>query len=1106
MKCHAQTASDFSFLPISGMITYESEITAIKELYNATNGQYWMKQWDYAAIDNCSSNSNCSACSLNLYGVYCDNKNKILELQLQNNNLNGTIPESIANLKDITILYLYNNHLTGSIPRSIFSLKNLQQLALHQNEIHDSIPTTIGNLTSLMNLSLFSNDINGSIPDAIGKLQNLQELDLSRNNLTGPIPESVCSLTKLAYLALNSNNLNGTISDAISNLTNLEFLSIFENSLHGTICKQIGNLASLTELHLWGNNLSGTIPDSIGNLSNLTIFCAGYNNLSGSIPSSIGRLVKLQHVKLEINSLSGTIPEMKNLKQLVNITLNENQLNGTIPHSIWSLPHLSMVSLGSNQLTGTISPLIANLTNSLICFDVSNNKLHGIIPDSIGNLTNLQSLILNDNQLESNNISSLLSNLLFCDQCSNLKVLSIANNVDITGNLSKIKTNSSTIATVQQTSLEYFVASKCDLYGSLPHNIEFTNIKEFVIYNNRLSCALPDNLITTNNDNGLNMTIVLPSNLFKKSKSNKFPNWMDVSMFKSVESFYISPSDETISILIAIIAGLCMSFIIVAQGFLIVNQCRSHSDHQKNATTSTSSISDSSLLKVRMRVRKETFMLLSQDVFVNNLKTAMIQFMKLSLMICLLVLIGIYYFNSKYFQCSLMLDQLSLNYYYTNNDNWMDWIVIITLTMLYCILCSNVTQLYDYQVKQYDRLSHLEYESINQDNGLTTVNDTKAKITRTLSFLILLILFLVANVFVVVSIIVDNLPSHNILRINALQVSSISIPLPLALSINTAVIIPKFVDSCHKFIYLKRDHLSTIYVTKYRSLIILLLRSVSMIIVPMISSVFLIQNCGNYWVKFWHECNSNRRNQFDVAFSYLFSPDANIAETLEMTLLDSSKICNPTQLSDIQWDKCIRTFSSQWSLVVTKKMAVMILLPFFVIVKKFLTLKLMRSVKNLWTRVNICNCKKSTKSSDQNNNNDSDDDQETFVGLKIDLEYANLLTMLESMIIWCPISPLIVPLTVLSIYSNYFAYHHAILKYHWSVYPFDNDVKLPIHALCISIIFSQTYVCFFMFFCFEHEYTGWVFAIVMFCVDVLFLLKYWWSKRRVKHRFVRYDT
>ena len=60
-------------------------------------------------------------------------------------------------------------------------------------------------------------------------------------------------------------------------------------------------------------------------------------------------------------------------------------------------------------------------------------------------------------------------------------------------------------------------------------------------------------------------------------------------------------------------------------------------------------------------------------------------------------------------------------------------------------------------------------------------------------------------------------------------------------------------------------YLVFIFVCKCRPLIILILRTLSTSILPLISSIFLLQNCGNNWVYFWNECNSQNKHQFDLS-------------------------------------------------------------------------------------------------------------------------------------------------------------------------------------------------------------------------------------------------
>ena len=68
-------------------------------------------------------------------------------LDLNSNNLTGSIPPEIGNLTNLTYLNLQDNQLTGSIPPEIGDLTNLNYLKLENNQLTGSIPSEIGNLT-----------------------------------------------------------------------------------------------------------------------------------------------------------------------------------------------------------------------------------------------------------------------------------------------------------------------------------------------------------------------------------------------------------------------------------------------------------------------------------------------------------------------------------------------------------------------------------------------------------------------------------------------------------------------------------------------------------------------------------------------------------------------------------------------------------------------------------------------------------------------------------------------------------------------------------------------------------------------------------------------
>ncbi|XP_072979484.1 probable LRR receptor-like serine/threonine-protein kinase At1g67720 [Typha angustifolia] len=76
--------------------------------------------------------------------------------------------------------------------------------------------------------------------------------------------------------------------------------------------------------------------------------------LSGSLPDDIVNLTALTNIWLGGNKLSGPIPDVRNLKKLVTLHLNDNEFSGMIPPSLGELNNLKELYLYNNNLTGQI--------------------------------------------------------------------------------------------------------------------------------------------------------------------------------------------------------------------------------------------------------------------------------------------------------------------------------------------------------------------------------------------------------------------------------------------------------------------------------------------------------------------------------------------------------------------------------------------------------------------------------------------------------------------------------------------------------------------------------------------------------------------------------
>ena len=116
--------------------------------------------------------------------------------------------------------------------------------------------------------------------------------------------------------------------------------------------------------------------------------------------------------------------------------------------------------------------------------------------------------------------------------------------------------------------------------------------------------------------------------------------------------------------------------------------------------------------------------------------------------------------------------------------------------------------------------------------------------------------------------------------------------------------------------------------------------------------------------------------------------------------------------------------------------------------------------------------------------------------ITIDMEYAMILTKFESMIIWCPISPFVLPLTLISTQLNYYFYRKKIVEKQWTIKPFNNNVVIPVYALWFSIVISQCFITLFVFVCIGNEECGFVLAAALIIMDIVSGFRLCYAKRR----------
>ena len=199
------------------------------------------------------------------YGTVCDESSSLYRtLNLERNNLRGTIPAELAMLSTLQHVRLGGNLLTGTIPAKLRMLSSLQVLSLKSNYLRGSMARVFGLSVpdSLINLDVTCNDLTGTLPEGLSlKVPLLKSLLLFNNDINGALPSDLGSLTSLRRLRLDSNRLSGTIPPAFVT-DKLQSLRLDHNRLRGTVPMDFAtNSTQLRTLTLHANDLTGSVED-----------------------------------------------------------------------------------------------------------------------------------------------------------------------------------------------------------------------------------------------------------------------------------------------------------------------------------------------------------------------------------------------------------------------------------------------------------------------------------------------------------------------------------------------------------------------------------------------------------------------------------------------------------------------------------------------------------------------------------------------------------------------------------------------------------------------------------------------------------------------------
>ncbi|MFS7956952.1 putative protein kinase RLK-Pelle-LRR-XII-1 family [Helianthus anomalus] len=182
------------------------------------------------------------------------NLTSLLLLDFSSNMLEGVIPSSLGNCHNLLELYLNDNKLNGEIPTQLLHLSTLSiQLDLSQNNLFGSLPIDVGDLKMLSALDLSDNNLSGNIPSSLSGCASLSRLSLKGNKFQGMIPTSLVSLKGLVELDISHNNLSGQIPQFLEKLLVLEYLNMSYNDFEGEV-PMVGVFSNASAFSILGNS------------------------------------------------------------------------------------------------------------------------------------------------------------------------------------------------------------------------------------------------------------------------------------------------------------------------------------------------------------------------------------------------------------------------------------------------------------------------------------------------------------------------------------------------------------------------------------------------------------------------------------------------------------------------------------------------------------------------------------------------------------------------------------------------------------------------------------------------------------------------------------
>jgi len=200
------------------------QLLSMATFYFASLGDTWANNTDWLSytVNECSWFNQAGDAS-----EVCDENGFLIELDLEENLVGGSIPEAMYELRNLTSLDLEDNMIGGRLSPNIRNWNEMIKFQINKNQIEFRIPQEMISWRNVEEIDMSENRLTGTIPDLFGqRFQTLEIFNLYWNaELTGTVPLLLWQWPSIRELILEFNYFTGTIPTEIGVSKTLEVLS-----------------------------------------------------------------------------------------------------------------------------------------------------------------------------------------------------------------------------------------------------------------------------------------------------------------------------------------------------------------------------------------------------------------------------------------------------------------------------------------------------------------------------------------------------------------------------------------------------------------------------------------------------------------------------------------------------------------------------------------------------------------------------------------------------------------------------------------------------------------------------------------------------------------